>query len=311
MWKETYRSQMFSEQSSNLKLEEAMVLKYKNMPSSLYKYRIVNDYTLNNLLNNTIWFNKAYNFNDPYDCGLTINQELIVSERLKRKLLKEFSEKYDVDVSGIKNLQTMSYRDLLSFFLYYYSEYSNIPEEVPKIVDDYISGFDSLHQRYVEKMNSLYQQSIFIACFSEVNDSILMWSHYASNHSGICIEYDFKQCGENHELTKSLYPVNYSSRIFDMTNYEKNKNAVDISVLAAVTKSKDWSYEKEWRLVFTLNSESGPFNGGIVSPTTIYLGTKINDTDKEKILEIADDNNIPVKQMYLSREEYKLYSETI
>lgn len=29
-----------------------------------------------------------------------------------------------------------------------------------------------------------------ISCFSKRYDSILMWSHYASSHEGVCIEFD-------------------------------------------------------------------------------------------------------------------------
>ncbi len=32
--------------------------------------------------------------------------------------------------------------------------------------------------------------SIGVICFSSNYDNILMWSHYANNHKGICIEFD-------------------------------------------------------------------------------------------------------------------------
>lgn len=36
-----------------------------------------------------------------------------------------------------------------------------------------------------------------VACFSEVNDDFLMWSHYASGHSGVCLEFEVAEASEN------------------------------------------------------------------------------------------------------------------
>lgn len=32
-----------------------------------------------------------------------------------------------------------------------------------------------------------YKEEIVISCFSEVNNSKLMWAHYADGYSGLCI----------------------------------------------------------------------------------------------------------------------------
>ena len=37
-----------------------------------------------------------------------------------------------------------------------------------------------------------------IACFSESKDSPTMWAHYADNHKGFVLEYDFK----NYKVTR-------------------------------------------------------------------------------------------------------------
>lgn len=33
-----------------------------------------------------------------------------------------------------------------------------------------------------------------VACFSRSHDNILMWSHYADGHSGICVEFESDEC---------------------------------------------------------------------------------------------------------------------
>jgi hypothetical protein len=47
---------------------------------------------------------------------------------------------------------------------------------------------DPMHRQAVSDIK--YSKLKFgLACFSETNESVLMWAHYADNYSGICIEY--------------------------------------------------------------------------------------------------------------------------
>ena len=47
-----------------------------------------------------------------------------------------------------------------------------------------------------------------------------MWAHYASNHTGICMEYDLKDLNEKYILNW-CYPVKYEDN-YDYTNYMKH-----------------------------------------------------------------------------------------
>jgi hypothetical protein len=65
-----------------------------------------------------------------------------------------------------------------------------------------------------------------------------MWSHYAEAHTGICLEFD-----TNHPLFgKATIKVIYLSTYPAL-------DLVDEGVEALFTKSADWSYEAEWRLI--------------------------------------------------------------
>ena len=37
------------------------------------------------------------------------------------------------------------------------------------------------------------KDAVRVVCLSETYDSMLMWSHYARNHTGYCIEYEFNK----------------------------------------------------------------------------------------------------------------------
>jgi hypothetical protein len=36
-------------------------------------------------------------------------------------------------------------------------------------------------------MDDYFRKRMYVCSFSEINDSILMWSHYAKNHTGPCV----------------------------------------------------------------------------------------------------------------------------
>lgn len=68
--------------------------------------------------------------------------------------------------------------------------------------------------------------------------NMLMWSHYADEHKGCCIEFHFK----NSEDEKRVKEVSYISEIKDF----ENSKDIDIDIILS-SKFKEWSYENEVR----------------------------------------------------------------
>ena len=155
-----------------------------------------------------------------------------------------------------------------------------------------------------------------INCFSEVNDSILMWSHYANAHKGICIEYS--PCEELggicFELVEGLsqihdpvlnrllgiVKVNYQMNMPLEYNRLKDDSKKLIEFLR--TKHSDWKYEKEWRIL--LVQEQLRRNPIIIKRkqiTGIIFGLLIDDSYKKKYLDIC--NKEFVKKGY----DFKFY----
>lgn len=91
--------------------------------------------------------------------------------------------------------------------------------------------------------------------------NILMWSHYAGEHTGFCIKYKlskhFIKQMENDDTNEHMY--------LQWIKYKNTK--VDVSVpsidtdLAFVTKKSDWKYEKEVRLIVYNPNKEEPFYG--------------------------------------------------
>ena len=94
---------------------------------------------------------------------------------------------------------------------------------------------------------------IRIACFSTNHLNMLMFSHYADRHKGICIEYDFSEFNETDE---TLLEVDYKDELhiddktFQITIFSGEIKKQETSFLDLFnTKHKSWKYEKEYRVI--------------------------------------------------------------
>lgn len=173
----------------------------------------------------------------------------------------------------------------------------------------------------MEKSRNLISKQCRVTCLSERMDSPLMWSHYANKHYGFCLEYDF-----THTMVKSysdlnlakimLLPVIYSEQRPLLTKaitspkflvqYMKTKKLpneiIESIVYGMLFKSVDWAYEREWRII-GLNMKS-PFMK-LPPARKLFLGANIEDSTKDRLIEIARKKHIPIFQMYLAPDKYK------
>jgi hypothetical protein len=80
-----------------------------------------------------------------------------------------------------------------------------------------------------------------IACFSKVRDDILMWAHYADKHRGLGLEFDGS---ENCNFFGEAQAVEYEN----FTPVPLGEDSMAIMKRIILTKSKHWSYEREYRI---------------------------------------------------------------
>lgn len=88
-WKKQFIGMLFPLNRAELDIERAYLLKNKHLPKSIFKYRKINNNSIKNLEEDTIWLADPSNFNDPYDCAHTVDftriqkhQESVDFERL-------------------------------------------------------------------------------------------------------------------------------------------------------------------------------------------------------------------------------------
>lgn len=113
------------------------------------------------------------------------------------------------------------------YFYFPSKEYLNDPIELPTL-----EGIGK---------DQLIDDDYRICSFTNNNNSMLMWSHYTQNHEGIMVEYKF-----GHELPDGvgISKIEYTNE--HKRNKEQSKYLFNQYLL---TKNRDWSYEKEIRLI--------------------------------------------------------------
>ena len=149
-----------------------------------------------------------------------------------------------------------------------------------------------------------------ISCFSEVSDSILMWSYYAKGHDGICIEFDLSLLKKNTELTNKIFrgmtKVHYSPVRADL-QYSSSSTS-DLNFL--VTKANVCEHEHEWRLISTTDAEYLPFD--CISNVYIGINFDVKATKYKRLLKAVDSHNsLAIRQCKLSLDRYQIESEEI
>lgn len=242
-------------------------------------------------------------FNDPYDCEFCIHPDALLEILDRQTYIKILEEQF--------RLKPKEKRKILNT--------KNIGSTIQQILRNHgVKLQKSLVNVLQDKLNSSMSEvkdSVRVVCLSEVYDSILMWSHYAQNHTGFCIEYDFE---ENNMFYKRLYPVKYTKDRYAISKADMSNSNTRWIYKTICSKSDVWSYEKEWRIVSANFEKMGlkKLEGKYVfdlktNIKAFYLGAKIAENFKEEIIKFGKNNNIHVYQMILSPNSYELNAQRI
>lgn len=195
-------------------------INYMEKPPLIYKYTRINENLKSSLRESYIWFSKSDSLNDPFDLAyppgvhkeITTQRMVVLLNQMREKGKKMKDKLPDgIDVDGAID-------NMINYI-------------GSKEYDDF---FETRREQIIEKI------PFAVCCFTEEYNNMLMWSHYADNHKGVCMMYYLQ---EDPELFKVLAKVVYSGKL-PLTN--------DIqydTVISLLTKSPEWHYEREWRIL--------------------------------------------------------------
>lgn len=175
-----------------------------------FRYRSDNDYTLDEIEKNYIYFANRDQLNDPFDSSpyyieLTESQEEL--ELLQLELLKTTTDPlvkdYIMRTNGIEEIK-------------------NVAREK---IDQYINSFG-------------------IACFSMYQVNYNLWANYANNYKGVCLQFE-TTCDP--KFFHNLLPVFYVSELkkLEFKPITQENGLIDL----LYHKLDQWKAEKELRLI--------------------------------------------------------------
>lgn len=228
--------------------------------------------------NNELKYNYAAYFNDPYDTAsqFNLNMKDITKSHLESVVNEKIS---DFEWPSIK----AAYEPMLEALAI------KMKPEVDKLISD-------------------LQINVPITCFNSHPLSILMWSHYAQNHSGFMLEFKIPK---DYSSEMMPLPIEYSKEFptidldFKTIKSIAESEEVDFGFLKKLLlhKADCWSYEKEYRVFGTNNpNKENPllikFDPKLLS--SIITGTRFKDTGKldlliQKISDFNIRNDLDVK----------------
>lgn len=204
-----------------------------------------------------LWFSRVEDFNDPFDArpdyewgGTTQQQE---------RQMRGFYQRQRPDLKGAA-LEHEIYASLAAF-----NQVGAIEKTIP--------AARALLRQAVD--------SLGVCCFSEDWSNVLMWSHYASKHTGICIRFKAKAGVLAHGIA---HRVDYQ-RDYPILNpvAQSSQEQVTKSLL---TKADFWAYEREWRII-ELETGHGSQHFPVNLIDSVILGVNITAANESLIRDWA------------------------
>lgn len=321
MWIEEYVKLQFPLNPDDMRIEEAAQLKHKYIPDSLFRYRSFNEYSLANLKNQQERLSYPSEFNDPFDSGMKINYELVSRELFLHRNMDNMISELKKSGVTVSEQEYKKIRDSEDPFYEFAKHIAQFDEEIQGKEDEFAKAMSKIALEQIKEMFSSYkvsfQNGYLVMCVSEAKDEVLMWSHYASDHSGFCIEYNFQELGPSNPQSRLLCPVIYTDGLFDASHYimqpflRKDHSFNNLfGIYPSISKSPKWAYEKEWRIVHPLGPNASDEQRFIrvPKPKALYVGVKVKSDDIEKLKEIAIQKSIPLYQMVASDASHDLES---
>ena len=258
-----------------------------SVPPKLYKYRPWGGYTDSIFTKQELYFAAPMEFNDPFDCGFHIhcqgdlNQEVLAACAFKDVRAKhpEWTREEMVEAA----------------------------EQVgAAIATDHLGDVTAIFKK---KLAQVTNMKVGILSLAERSDDILMWSHYANCHRGVCIEF---RTDADSRMFSRAQPVIYR----DDYPHLNLREVVESKTLRAaadwtLTKSSEWKYEKEWRVLdFNVGPGVQKFPDSCLS--SVILGCRFPEEEREKIVNWTQSfsHPVPLFQAKQSATHFRLEMET-
>lgn len=272
------------------------------------------------LTNKTVKFSSPLLFNDPFDVqtGLHFDFEI---DTLLEKIIDHManyacsSAAPKVDITHPIGYLAQKARENFPTLGFNKRKWHSIME--PSFKEDLIPiilNTQSDFKKYWE--DNLPLMRVF--CISEDKENLLMWSHYAKDHTGVVFEFlslperdNLISIAQQVQYVKTPPPFFSEQEWLDDFLTIQQFNHDDLHKKYVLQKSDVWKYEKEWRIWYPFSKTEGlteymPIND--YELPTMYIGCKATPLFQKNIVTIARANfpNIKIYKAIRRTDSYSL-----
>ncbi|WP_191237427.1 DUF2971 domain-containing protein [Cobetia marina] len=255
--------------------------------SHIYRYRSPGILSIKEILYNEIYLASEKELNDPIDMlpnfVFESGNRHIWYNIFKALNAPDFISEISADY--YENLCPIEYSKVISDAKHHHNDLTNTILKKHKLTPDDNLGLivKIILSNFIENIELYKPSSGYSASFSEVSDSMLMWSHYTNSHQGFCLVFrpinnEIHQCpknlkkfisiGDNDEQKISINPafklekVSYdgSSHLNAFYLFPENITGIDLAKNNQIesywkqkreqmlSKNDCWDYEHERRI---------------------------------------------------------------
>lgn len=299
-----------------LRIEDAFDIKARHLPPSIFKFRGPDENAFRNLQEGEVWLASPDSYNDPFDSAASLSAEElykrdrgILPERLRATAGAFLNDTDWLAIDAAADPMREFSRRMLE------CEPRLDRAAIPAVLDALESvGIERTRDLYAPLLATI-RDGLKVCSFSASREPILMWSHYAAQHQGFCLEYEVQRLPAL--VQRLLFPVIYREEMFDATRFhlaaaaEPSRFNNIYGMLQPLFKAPDWSYEQEWRLVFSAGTlpQSRPY--AIGRPSAVYLGARSSSKTEARVREVCRDSGIALWRMHLSSRGFRLEAEAV
>jgi hypothetical protein len=246
-----------------------------------YKYRPWNQHTKRIITHQELWFANPASFNDPFDCqGRFVFAGTAVDKR--RQFVSMFLRAARERGEGYTRRQAEKLFD----------------KQLGRRVHDEAWWHD-----FEERSHDLILSGLAICSLTEIPDDIVMWAHYAQQHTGVCLSF----AARNKYFGKALrvhYEQEYPLVAMGSRNFD------EIARKLIQTKSQHWAYEKEWRIVRHDTSE-GLQQYPKQFLHSVIVGCRASSETVADVRAAVAESGVDSVHVYLARRKEREYGLTV
>jgi hypothetical protein len=215
-------------------MEKAKQAIFNNIPRLFHYQEYDAERLKDTLLNNRVYCSNPVDFNDPWDM---------------KPLVKTLDNEQDRNEYIAYVRKTMIENGMSQEIM---DELLNVP-----------SLIESLSEKNTLSHWKTFEEYFRVYCLTPKPDNLLMWSHYAKKHQGICLEFN-----TDNPIFGSAWKVEYHSE-YPYYSWKPEFYVVRL----ALTKAKCWEYEEEYRIL----------------PKTVHADKTLQ---QEKLMLVDDSNKL-------------------